>query len=323
MKEISIKDIQGFAIGQAENREGGTGVTVVLCKEGAMGGLDVRGGGPASRESTLLDPLTAPKAINGVVLSGGSAFGLDAAGGVMKYLEERGIGFDVGFTHVPLVCQADLFDLNVADVFCRPDADMAYQACLNSENGGNYRDGCYGAGTGASIGKYNGMETAMKTGIGSCAVQIGDFQLGAIVAVNAIGDVYDPATGQKIAGMLQKDGQGFDSAEDWLISRIDVVKNRFTGRNTTLGVLLTNGKFTNPQLCKMAGMAHDGYARAIRPVHTSADGDSIYALATGQADADLDVAGTLAARVTAEAIVRAAKSAESLYGLPAMRDLKF
>ena len=323
MKEISIKDIKGFDIGQAENREGGTGVTVVLCREGAMGGLDVRGGGPASRESTLLDPLTSPKAINGVVLSGGSAFGLDAAGGVMKYMEERGIGFDVGFTHVPLVCQADLFDLNVADVFCRPDSDMAYQACLNSEKGGNYRDGCYGAGTGASVGKYNGMECAMKTGIGSYAVQIGDFQLGAIAAVNAIGDVYDPDTGKKIAGMLQKDGRGFDSAEDWLISRISVVKNRFTGRNTTLGVLLTNGKFTNPQLCKMAGMAHDGYARAIRPVHTSADGDSVYALATGKVDADLDVAGTLAARVMAQAIVRAATSAEGMYGLPAAKDLPF
>ena len=323
MKEISIKEIEGFAIGQAENREGGSGLTVVISRDGASGGLDVRGGGPASRESTLVDPLTSPKAINGVVLSGGSAFGLDAAGGVMKYLEERGIGFDVGYTHVPLVCQADLFDLNVADVFCRPDADMAYQACLNAENGGNYRDGCYGAGTGASIGKYNGMECAMKSGIGSYAVQIGDFKIGAIVAVNAIGDVYDPGTGKKIAGMLQRDGKGFDSAEELLISRYSVVTNRFTGRNTTLGVLLTNGNFTNPQLCKMAGMAHDGYARAIRPVHTSADGDSIYALAAGKVDADLDVAGTLAARVTAEAIVRAATSAESLYGLPAAADLSF
>jgi L-aminopeptidase/D-esterase-like protein len=323
MKEISIKDIQGFAIGQAENREGGTGITVVLSKEGAAGGLDVRGGGPASRECTLVDPLTAPKPINGVVLAGGSAFGLDAAGGVMLYLEERGIGYDVGFTHVPLVCQADLFDLNIADPFTRPDAAMAYEACVASENGGNYQDGCYGAGTGASVGKYNGMECAMKTGIGSYAVQIGEFQLGAIVAVNAIGDIYDPRSGRKIAGMLQKGGKGFDSAEEWLISRIDVVDNRFTEKNTTLGVILTNGKFSSPQLCKMAGMAHDGYARCIRPVHTSADGDSIYALATGQVEADLDVAGTLAARVVAEAIVRAVTSAESMYGIPAARDLTF
>lgn len=323
MKAISIKDIKGFAIGQVEDRKGGTGITVVLCREGAAGGLDVRGGGPASRESTLLDPLTAPKPVNGVVLAGGSAFGLDAAGGVMLYLEERGIGYDVGFTHVPLVCQADLFDLNVADPFTRPDAAMAYEACEASENGGNYRDGCYGAGTGASIGKYNGMECAMKSGIGSFAVQTGDFQLGAIVAVNAIGDIYDPGTGRKIAGMLQKDGKRFESAEDLLLSRYAVVDNRFAGRNTTLGVILTNGKFSNPQLCKMAGMAHDGYARCIRPVHTSADGDSIYALATGEVEADLDVAGTLAARVVEQAVLRAVWAADSMYGLPAAKDIAF
>ena len=322
MKEISIKDIQGFAIGQAEDREGGTGVTVVLCKEGAYGGLDVRGGGPASREGTLLDPLVSPKAIHGVVLAGGSAFGLDAAGGVMRYLEERGYGFDVGVTKVPLVCQSDLFDLTVGDPFRRPDANMAYRACLNAEDGGNYQDGCYGAGTGASVGKYKGMDFAMKSGIGSFAVQIGDFRMGAIAAVNAIGDVYDPHTGAKLAGLRSADGKGFESAEDLLISNIDVVSNRFTGRNTTLGIVLTNGRFSNQQLCRIARMSHDGYARCIRPVHTSADGDSIYALAAGTVDADVDVAGTLAAKVMAEAIARAVMSAESLYGLPAARDLQ-
>ncbi|MBP5749562.1 MAG: P1 family peptidase [Firmicutes bacterium] len=323
MKEISIKEIEGFSIGQAEDREAGTGLTVILCKEGAMGGLDVRGGGPASREGTLLDPMTSPKAIHGVVLAGGSAFGLDAAGGAMRYLEERGYGFDVGVTKVPLVCQSDLFDLTVGDPFRRPDAEMAMEACLASENGGNYRDGCYGAGTGASVGKYKGMECAMKSGIGSFAVEIGDFRMGAVVAVNAIGDIYDPSTGSKLAGMRSTDGKGFESAEDLLISQYEVVSNRFTGRNTTLGAVLTNGKFSNQQLCRIARMAHDGYARCIRPVHTSADGDSIYALAAGTVDADVDVAGTLAAKVVAEAIARAVKSAESMYGLPAAKDLTF
>ncbi|MBQ1580369.1 MAG: P1 family peptidase [Firmicutes bacterium] len=323
MQEISIRDIQGFDIGQAENKEGGTGLTVVLSKKGVLGGLDVRGGGPASRESTLVDPLTAPKAINGVVLAGGSAYGLDAAGGVMRYLEERGYGYDVGFTTVPLVCQADLFDLNAGDMRCRPDADMAYAACVASENGGNYQDGCHGAGTGATVGKLGGLETAMKSGIGSFAVQIGDFKIGAIVAVNAIGDIYDPDNGQKVAGMLAPDKMAFASGEDAMIARYDVVQNRFTGRNTTLAVILTNGKFTNPQLCKIAGMGHDGYARCIRPVHTSADGDSIYALAAGEIDADMDVAGTLAARCIEQAILRAVRSAEGAYGYPAIADLKF
>ena len=323
MKEISIREINGFEIGQAENKKGGTGLTVVLSKKGVLGGLDVRGGGPASRESMLVDPLTAPKALNGVVLAGGSAYGLDAAGGVMRYLEERGFGYDVGFTTVPLVCQADLFDLNAGDMRCRPDAEMAYRACLASENGGNYQDGCYGAGTGATVGKLGGLETAMKSGIGSYAVQIGDFRIGAIVAVNAIGDIYDPADGKKIAGMLTPDHSAFADGEAAMISRYDVVQNRFTGRNTTLSVVLTNGKFTNPQLCKIAGMGHDGYARCIRPVHTSADGDSIYALAAGEVDADLDVAGTLAARCIEQAILRAVRSAEGAYGYPSITDLTF
>ena len=323
MKEISIQDIQGFAIGQAEDREAGTGLTVVLCKEGAMGGLDVRGGGPASREGTLLDPFVSPKAIHGVVLAGGSAFGLDAAGGAMKYLEERGYGFDVGVTKVPLVCQSDLFDLTVGDAFRRPDAAMAYEACLASENGGNYRDGCFGAGTGASVGKYKGMGFAMKSGIGSFAAEIGDFRMGAIAVVNAIGDVYDPHTGVKLAGLRGEGGKGFESAEDLLLSHYDVVGNRFRGRNTTLGIVLTNGRFNPSQLQRIARMAHDGYARCIRPVHTSADGDSIYALSSGTVEADVDVAGTLAAKVIGEAICRAVLAADGMYGLPAAKDMEY
>ena len=196
MKEIPITSFDNLQIGQAENTAAGTGCTVVLLgKDGAPAGLDVRGGGPASRESELLKPLAAAQVIHAIVLAGGSAFGLDAAGGVMRYLEEHDIGFDVGVTKVPLVCQSDLFDLTVADARTRPDAAMAYAACVNAETG-NYRDGNHGAGTGATVGKLLGMDHCMKSGIGSYAVQVGDLKVGALVAVNAVGDVYDFETGR-------------------------------------------------------------------------------------------------------------------------------
>ena len=210
MKEIKITDFEGLQIGNAENTEAATGCTVLLFgKDGAPAGLDVRGGGPASRESELLKPMAAAQVIHAILLSGGSAFGLDAAGGVQKYLEERGIGFDVGVTKVPLVCQSDLFDLTVGRMDVRPDAAMGYAACLGAEHN-NYRDGNYGAGTGASVGKMTGMGTCMKSGIGSYAVQIGELKIGTIVAVNALGDIYDHHNGQIIAGMLSDDQKSFD-----------------------------------------------------------------------------------------------------------------
>lgn len=247
--EIGLEEIKGIRIGQAENTDAGTGCTVFLSDQGMTAGLDVRGGGPASRESELLNPLAAAQVIHGIVLAGGSAFGLNAAEGVMQYLEEREIGFDVGLpVKVPLVCQSDLFDLTVGDPYVRPDKEMGYAACLNSENGGNYRDGNYGAGCGATVGKFAG--------------------------------------------------------------------------NTTIGVVITNAAFDKTRLCKIAGMAHDGYARSIRPVHTSADGDSIYAVSVGNVTADMDLTGTMAAEVMSEAITRAVKSAKSAYGFPAAEDLK-
>ena len=269
-------------------------------------GLDVRGGGPASRESELLHPLAAAQAIHAIVLAGGSAFGLDAAGGVMQYLEEHDIGFDVGVTKVPLVCQADLFDLTVADAHIHPDAKMAYQACINAECG-NYQDGNYGAGTGATVGKLLGMSQCMKSGIGSYAVQVGPLQVGAVVAVNALGDIYDSETDRKVAGLLANDGKTFLDSELLTLQNIDVKENKFVG-NTTIGVVFTNAQFDKSQLCKIAGMAHDGYARAIRPVHTSADGDSIYAVSLGDVAADQDVVGALGARVMAKAILRQTKN---------------
>ena len=320
MKEIAITDFENLKIGQAENAGAGTGCTVLLLgKEGAPTGLDVRGGGPASRESELLKPMAAAGVIHAILLSGGSAFGLDAAGGVMRYLEERGIGFDVGVTRVPLVCQSCLFDLTVADCHTRPDAAMAYEACRNAEKG-NYRDGNFGAGTGATVGKALGMAHCMKSGIGSYAVQAGPLKVGALVAVNALGDVFDWKNGQKVAGLLEADGHTFRDGEEALLQKIEVVENKFVG-NTTLGVVLTNGKFDKTRLCKIAGMAQDGYARAIRPVHTTADGDSIYAVSLGDVEADQDVVGALGARVMAEAILRAVRAARSAYGYPAASDL--
>ena len=320
MKEIQITEIENMKIGNAQNEQAGTGCTVLLFEKGAPAGLDVRGGGPASRESELLKPMAAAGAIHGILLSGGSAFGLDAAGGVMRYLEERGIGFDVGVTKVPLVCQSCLFDLGAADFKIRPDQAMGYEACVNAE-GGNYRDGNAGAGTGCTVGKLHGMEYSMKSGIGSYAVQLGELKVGAIVAVNALGDVFDWRTGEKLAGMLDSEKTGFLDSEEELFKSFEAVENRFV-ENTTIGAVITNGRFDKARLGKIAGMAHDGYARAIRPVHTTADGDSIYAVSTGTVEADLDMVGALAARVMAEAIRRAVLSAKAAYGYPAAGDLK-
>lgn len=322
MKEISINEIERLKIGQTENREAGTGCTVFICEEGMAAGVDVRGGGPASRESQLLNPLMSIQKIHGIVLSGGSAFGLGAANGVMQLLEERGYGYDVTVTKVPLVAQADLFDLTVGDTFVRPDPAMAYEAARRALDEPNYRDGNYGAGCGATVGKVRGMGQCMKTGIGSYAIQTGELKVGAVVALNALGDVFDYRNGQKIAGLMNEDNTGFMSTVDVMAQATKRIRNRFV-ENTTLAVVATNAEFDKTQLTKIAGMAHDGYARSIKPVHTSADGDSIYAVSLGDVKADQDLVGTLAAEVVSEAIIRAVTSAESAYGIPAAKDLSF
>ena len=319
-KEIPVTDIQNIRIGQAENAAAGTGCTVFICESGMRAGLDVRGGGPASRESELLKPLAAAQYIHAIVLAGGSAFGLGAANGVMEYLEARDIGFDVGVTKVPLVVQSDLFDLTVGECSVRPDAAMGYEAARRAMEDPNYQDGNYGAGCGATVGKICGMSTCMKAGIGSFAIELGGLQIGAVVAVNALGDIYDWKTGQKIAGLLAPDGKSFRSTEEELARRITKIENRFAN-NTTLGIVLTNASFGKAQLCKIAGMAQDGFARSIRPVHTTADGDSIYAVSLGDIEADQDLVGALGAEVMSEAIKRAVYAAESAYGFPAAGDL--
>ena len=319
-KEIPITEIKGIAVGQTEDVSGATGCTVFLMMDGMPAGLDIRGGGPASRETGLLDPLAAAGFIHAIVLAGGSAYGLEAANGVMQFLEEQGIGYDTGVAKVPLVVQSDLFDLSVGDPAARPDRAMGYAAAKQALIAPNYRDGNFGAGCGASVGKICGMETAMKTGIGSFAVQIGELQVGAVAAVNALGDIYNWKTGEKIAGLLTEDKKGFRDTVEVMARSIAVKDNKFVD-NTTLGVILTNASFSKTQLCKIAGMAHDGYARSIRPVHTSADGDSIYAVASGEIQADQDLVGILAAEVMSEAITRAVMNAESAYGLPAAKEM--
>ena len=320
MKEISINDIGPIRIGQTENREDGTGCTVFISDTGMHAGLDVRGGGPASRESQLLNPLTAAQRIHGIVLAGGSAFGLSAAGGVMRYLQERDIGFDVGVTKVPLVVQSDIFDLTVARQDVYPDEAMGYEAARLALEAPNYKDGNFGAGCGATVGKLLGMERAMKTGIGSYAVEIGELKIGAVTVLNALGDVFDWKNGERIAGMLTEDKKAFADSPEEMRKSMEAAGSLFA-RNTTLSVIITNARFHKGSLCKIAGIGHDGYARSIRPVHTSLDGDSIYAVSIGEVEADREVVGLLAAEVVSEAIIRSVTNAESAYGFPCRSQL--
>ena len=318
--EISINELEQVRIGQVENTEAGTGCTVLICREGMCAGADIRGGGPASRETPLLNPLMAAHAIHAITLAGGSAFGLGAANGVMDYLEKQDIGYDVGVTKVPLVVQSDIFDLTVGDMSVRPDAEMGYEAARVAMESPNYRDGNFGAGCGATVGKIAGMATCMKSGIGSYAVRIDELKVGAIVVVNALGDIFNWKTGEQVAGFLTEDKSGLRSTAEYMKGRLESVNNRFAG-NTTLAVVITNATFDKSQLCKIAGMAQNGYARAIHPVHTSADGDTVFAVSVGTVCADQDLVGTLAAEAVSEAILRAVNSAESAYGFPSASEI--
>lgn len=326
MKEIALQDIQGaFCLGSAENAMAGTGCTVILCPQGAPCAVDIRGGGPASRESTLLDPVAAADRIHAVLLSGGSAYGLDAAGGVMRYLEEKSIGLPVAGTIVPLVVAACIFDLSCGENV-RPDADMGYAACVASENGKMLEEGNHGVGTGATVGKLLNGEGMMKAGLGTYAIQIGELQVGAIVAVNALGDVVDES-GTILAGLLSEDGKQFADTRLQMFDHYEKIAPILAGlgdavSNTTIGAVITNGKFDKTQLKKIAALASNGLVRAIRPVNTTADGDSIFALSVGDLDCDINLAGTAAAYVLEQAIRRAVMKAESAYGVPALCDLQ-
>lgn len=319
MKEIKITDIKGFQVGQAENQKAGTGCTVILCRDGAVAGVDVRGGGPATRETDLLHPINMVQKIHAVMLSGGSAYGLDAASGAMQYLEEHGAGFDMQVAKVPIVCGASLFDLSVGDAHVRPDKEMGYAACVDAEND-TVLEGNHGAGTGASVGKLLGFEHAMKSGIGTCSIQVGELQVAAIVAVNACGNVVDYETNELLAGVYDSHSGSVLKAQDVLFQQMDALRKLPEG-NTTIGCIVTNAKLDKAQCTKIAGIAHNGYARAIHPVHTMSDGDSIFVLSSGEVEVMADAVGMLATEMMAKAIKRAVLHAESAYGLPAHSDV--
>jgi L-aminopeptidase/D-esterase-like protein len=307
-KQNAITDVRGILVGHAQDERALTGCTVILCREGAVAGVDVRGGAPGTRETDLLNPVNLVEKVHAVVLAGGSAFGLDAATGVMRYLEEQKIGFDTGAGKVPIVPAAILYDLDLGRADVRPDAAMGYRAASSASSAAP-AEGNVGAGTGASIGKMRGMKYASKSGIGTSSIDINGIIIAALVAVNAIGDVVDPKTGRLVAGM--QTGSSLDSMKTNQTRA--AVKS-----NTVIGVIATNAKLTKAGATKVAQMAQDGLAQSIRPAHTMFDGDTIFALATGEQDADISMVGAFAAEVMAEAIVRAVQLAAPSGGLPGL-----
>lgn len=317
----TLTAVPGIKVGHDTLTERPTGCTVILAEAGATAGVDVRGAAPATRETDVLNPVNLVQIVHAVVLSGGSAFGLDSASGAMRYLEQKKIGFAFGRAFVPIVPAAALFDLTVGDGTIRPDADCGYRAAMTA-SAGPVREGSVGAGAGATVGKTAGAGRAMKGGVGSAAITLPDgLIVSALVAVNAAGDVIDPATGQIVAGARTADGGSFADARKLL--RSGAIKFQ-AGQNTTLGVVATNARLTKTEVTRVAQMAHDGFARAIAPSHTPVDGDAIFALATGARTGNADVGqiGALAADVMASAIVRAATQATGVPGFPAARELK-
>lgn len=309
INEISIKEIDDVSIGHAQNDEAKTGVSVIYFKNGAQAGCDISGGGPASRETPLTSSMTADNPLNAVVLSGGSAFGLAASDGVMRCLEERGIGFDTGFAKVPLVCQSCIFDLGYGKSDVRPDADMGYEACVRALEGCDDSMGNIGAGTGASVGKLLGMKQAMKSGLGVHAIQVGDLKIAAVVVVNAFGDIFDSSNAQKIAGLMDPERKVFWDLEETFVKMVTTPQNLFK-TNTTIGCVVCNAKFDKAKLNKIASMTRNAYARCINPVGTMADGDSIYACSVGDVVSDVNVVGSLSAKVMEKAIKKAVESAK-------------
>ena len=322
----SITNVAGLRVGHFTDTRRPTGCTVVLTPEGAVAGVDVRGAAPGTRETELLSPLNAVEQVHAIVLAGGSAFGLDAASGVMRWLDERGFGIEVGPARVPIVPAAILFDLWVGDASIRPDAASGYAACEVASTQ-PVAEGNVGAGTGATVGKLFGIQRAMRGGIGSASVTVGGITVGALVAVNAIGDVIDPSTGQTVAGARTADGAALLGTMRALL-RGDLPLPPQAGAATTLGVVATDAVLSKAQANKLAQMAHDGLARTINPVHTMSDGDTVFALATGASGktAHLTLLGALGAEVMATAVLRAVRAATRLSGpglpdLPAAGDL--
>jgi L-aminopeptidase/D-esterase-like protein len=318
----SITDVPGIEVGHHTLSERPTGCTVILARGGAVGGVDVRGGAPGTREIALLDPVNSVQEVHAVFLSGGSAFGLDVGTGVMRWLEERGVGFEAWGGHiVPIVAGAILFDLQIGDSSIRPGPDCGY-AAAEVATAGRVTEGSVGAGAGATVGNLAGLGRAMMGGTGTASATLPDgVVVGAIVAMNAVGDVIDPATGEIIAGVRTEDGTGFADARTLIRSRTGLLGGAVA--NTTIGVVATNATLTKAQATKVAQMAQDGLARTLYPAHTPWDGDTIFALATGEVEGEpnLIVLGAVAADVVAEAILNAVRTAEGLEGIPSVSEL--
>ena len=316
----ALTDVPGIKVGHYNDKEGITGCTVVLCQQGAVAGVDVSGSAPGTRETDLLRPGNLVEKVHAIVLSGGSAFGLDAASGVMKYLEEQGVGHETGAGKVPIVPAAIIFDLAIGDSRSRPGAEEGYRACLAATDA-EVSEGCVGAGTGAVVGKILGMERATKSGLGSASEEIaGGVVVAALVVVNALGDVIEPKTGRIIAGPRHSGGDGF-------LSTCELLKSGPLGANpsspnTIIGVVATNARLNREQVNKVARMAQAGIARTINPCCTMYDGDALFALSLGERESDINVLGSLAAEIVAKAILRAVLQAETIAGIPAVKDIK-
>lgn len=314
-----ITDIPGIKVGHYTDREAATGCTVILCEPGAVAGVDVRGSAPGTRETDLLRPMNLVEQVQAILLSGGSAFGLDAASGVMRYLEEQGFGYETIVAKVPIVPAAILFDLAIGSSNIRPGDEEGYQACL-AAGSGKVAEGCVGAGTGATVGKLLGMERATKSGLGTASQEIAEgIIVAALVAVNAFGDVIDPTSGRILAGLRHPENRSF-------LSTAELLKKGYKRRiplpeNTTIGVIATNARLNKEQANKLAQMAQDGIARTINPCHTMYDGDVLFALSFGDKVGDVTVIGSVAAEVVAKAITRAVLQAETIAGIPAAKDI--
>jgi L-aminopeptidase/D-esterase-like protein len=330
--------VPGIKIGHAHSRKALTGCTVVLCEGGAVCGIDRRGGGTTTRQADAFEPWHVVDRVYGVLLTGGSAFGLGALSGVLRYLEEKGIGFDMRVARVPIVAAAGLFDLGIGDGSLRPDPEMAFEACQQASEEVPL-EGCVGAGTGATVGKILGLEYAMKSGIGWASRRIGpDLVVEAISAVNAGGDVVDPASGRIVAGVRSPDSAEQKSESDarraepggqkYFADALKVFEHFVaqeqwpdSRENTVIGVVLTNAALTKLEATKVSQMAQDGLARSVRPAHTMFDGDTIFTLATGDVEANVSMVGAFAAEVFSESVVRAVRAATAMGGLPAAGDV--
>jgi L-aminopeptidase/D-esterase-like protein len=330
---LSLTDVRGIKVGHFTSQQRPTGCTAVLCEAGVVAGVDVRGAAPGTRETDLLNPINSVQQVHAIMLTGGSAYGLETATGAMRYLEEHGVGFKIDSPPqgtkpgsrilVPIVPAAVLFDLEVGDPKIRPNAESGYQAC-QAASSGSVAEGNVGAGAGATVGKMFGMEFAMKSGLGSAGIKVGatEIVVAALVAVNAVGDVIQPKNGKIVAGARTVDGRGFRD------SMLEILRGRQVlppaGANTTLGVVATNVAFNKAQMTKIAQMAHDGLARTINPVHTPADGDTIFALSTGVLKLNVNHGhiGAIAAEVISQAVLRAVMLAKSIPGLPAYEEMK-